>query len=120
MLSSNITATPRPRPPAQTRRQPSISFKTAASSPPPPYGASLAFPSHSAHKPPVDTLLGSPISNVIGWDAPGPTSDTTNSDAMNERSRDELSELLMKADGLIKERENGMLLIVPSGITTEL
>jgi len=57
---------------------------------------------------------------VIGWDAPGPTSDTANSDAMNERSRDELSELLMKADGLIKERENGMLLIVPNGITTEL
>jgi hypothetical protein len=37
-------------------------------------------------------------------------SSTTDDDVewMNEKSREELSELLVKADDLIKERENGM------------
>ena len=51
----------------------------------------------------------------VGWDKPGDRDGPTLSPAaeedvdwMNEKSREELSELLVKADDLIKEREHGM------------
>ncbi|KIJ69898.1 hypothetical protein HYDPIDRAFT_178307 [Hydnomerulius pinastri MD-312] len=94
MLAGSVSATPRPRPPARSRR-PSSHVK---SSPPPPYR--------------IASLPGDPL----------PQSDQTNfptealrtdwsrlslsSEQWNERSREELSGLLQKADGLIKDREH--------------
>ena len=50
---------------------------------------------------------------VVGWDMPDlpesvsePTLDNT-SDFVNERSREELGDLLIKVEGILKERENG-------------
>ncbi|KII95297.1 hypothetical protein PLICRDRAFT_693535 [Plicaturopsis crispa FD-325 SS-3] len=103
MLSNDVQETPRPRPPAKVRRASSNSALKA--SPPPPY-ARAAFPTiHSipdsdddTNGPSDNALLASPIQ--LSADAPG------------EKSRSELADLLLKADGLIKERENEL------GLTT--
>ncbi|KAH7918349.1 hypothetical protein BV22DRAFT_1199999 [Leucogyrophana mollusca] len=106
MLTTNVAPTPRPRPPAKTRR----ASAHVKSSPPPPYVAtSLAGQPRDAST--RDMLLGSPISattSLIGaWDARTSLGLPLHSeDWSNERSREELAELLLKADGLIKEREN--------------
>lgn len=92
MLGANIPETPRPRPPAKVRRT-----KTAPS-PPPGYYTPSTF------------LLGSPIAATfqrVGWDADPLSPATEDLEWMNEKSREELSDLLVKADDLIKERENG-------------
>ncbi|CAL1701008.1 unnamed protein product [Somion occarium] len=92
MLSNNTLATPRPRPPAKVRRSPSLNFP-----PPPPYA------------PRMDMLLDSPITvtaqlvNSPETEAPGSTPNIE--EWMNEKSRGELSDLLLKAGGLIKSRE---------------
>ncbi|KAF5388097.1 hypothetical protein D9615_000655 [Tricholomella constricta] len=108
MLAANVTETPRPRPPAKIRR--SIALLQTASTPPPSYAAAFT----PEGKPRLDTLLGSPMAATfqrVGWDdgaADRDASPTEEEDMkwMNERSREELSELLVKADDLIKEREN--------------
>lgn len=110
----------RPRPPAQLRRS-----TKANASPPPPYASAFVFPSHSrSHQPTVDTLLGSPVSATYRRlerlvSSPSPhipaSPDTDNVDWLNERSREELSGLLLKADGVIKQRESGELIISLSG-----
>lgn len=97
MLSASVTTTPRPRPPGRTRRI-STHVKT---SPPPPYAAT--------------SLLNDPLDNssdlkresfndpsvIAAWD------DILNHPQVwNGRSHEELSELLLKADEIIKEREN--------------
>ncbi|KAG6861835.1 hypothetical protein C0995_011132 [Termitomyces sp. Mi166 len=108
MLAASVNETPRPRPPAKIRR--SSVLAQAASSPPPSYAA--AFTLTPDGKPRVDnSLLGSPMAATfqrVGWDGERQLSPTTEEDLewMNEKSREELSELLVKADGLIKEREN--------------
>lgn len=90
-------ATPRPRPPAKVRKSPSLNFP-----PPPPYA------------PRLDVLLASPIgvtTQLLGSAVSEEPSDAPNHPAeewMNEKSKEELSGLLLKADGLIKERETGM------------
>ncbi|KAH7909393.1 hypothetical protein BJ138DRAFT_1089561 [Hygrophoropsis aurantiaca] len=106
MLTANVVVAPRPRPPAKTRRA-SAQIK---SSPPPPY-AVKALADHSQNDPRRDILLGSPISatnSLIGaWGARSSVGLPLHpEDWSNERSREELAELLVKADGLIKEREN--------------
>ena len=96
MLSNNVLATPRPRPPAKVRRSPSLNFP-----PPPPYA------------PRLEVLLDSPIavtsqlldSALADDDADAPSQVVE--EWMNEKSKEELSDLLLKADGLIKERETG-------------
>lgn len=96
MLSSNVQATPRPRPPAKVRRSPSLNFP-----PPPPYA------------PRSDVLLNSPIAVTAQLLGTVASEDIANSlpqvveEWMNEKSKEELSDLLLKADGLIKERETG-------------
>lgn len=87
-------ATPRPRPPARTRRLPSLQFPKF---PPPPYAPSIdQVVLDAASSPRVldDAQLAPPNPNVEEW--------------MNEKSREELSNLLFKADELIKSRETGV------------
>ncbi|TCD70799.1 hypothetical protein EIP91_001489 [Steccherinum ochraceum] len=94
MLSNTVLATPRPRPPAKVRRSPSLNFP-----PPPPYA------------PRLEILLDSPIgvtAQLLGSAVGDEESDAPTQvveDWMNEKSKGELSDLLLKADGLIKERE---------------
>lgn len=109
MLAANINETPRPRPPAKIRRSSALQ---AASTPPPSYAAALT----PEGKPRLDTLLGSPMAATfmrVAWDAdhqtPTPMEDI---EWMNERSREELTDLLVKADDLIKERENGTFITI--------
>ena len=112
MLAANISETPRPRPPAKVRR--SVSKPT--STPPPSYAAAFSYT--PAGEPPLGTLLGSTLpatlqrvrwdkDNLHGAPALSPAAEG-DMEWMNEKSREELSELLVKADDLIKERENGM------------
>lgn len=100
MISNNVPATPRPRPPAQMRRNPSLN------APPPPYA------------PPLERLLDSPISITAQLVAAAASPDGNNQltplhadveDWMNEKSKEELSDLLLKADDLIRSRETGTL-----------
>ncbi|KAG6910132.1 hypothetical protein DXG01_012891 [Tephrocybe rancida] len=107
MLAASINETPRPRPPAKIRR--SSALAQAASTPPPSYAA--AFTLTPDGKPRINTLLGSPMAATfqrVGWDGERQMSPAREEelDWMNEKSREELSELLVKADDLIKEREN--------------
>jgi len=48
---------------------------------------------------------------MVGWDGPRLAESTSepsfDSDCVNERSREELGDLLIKVDGILKERENG-------------
>lgn len=103
------TETPRPRPPAKVRR--SASMKRL-SSPPPSYAA--AFEHFPDGKLPPDSLLGSPLMATfqrVGWDRfNGPLSPTNEEDQnwINEKSREELSDLLVKAEDLIRERESDL------------
>ncbi|KAI0677093.1 hypothetical protein C8Q78DRAFT_1001134 [Trametes maxima] len=100
MLSTNTTTTPRPRPPAKTRKSSSMHYSRLA--PPPPYAPPLS-----------EVLLDSPIpitAQLVNAASSSPDSAAPGDDApmdewMNERSREELSKLLLKADGIIKTRE---------------
>lgn len=95
MLSASVTTTPRPRPPGRVRRI-STHVKT---SPPPPYAATslLDDPNSSDLK----RASFNDASAIAAWD------DIPNHPQVwNGRSREELSELLLKADELIKDREN--------------
>ncbi|KAL4241851.1 hypothetical protein ABKN59_000602 [Abortiporus biennis] len=98
MLSRDVPSTPRPRPPAKVRRAPSLNFP-----PPPPYA------------PRTDMLLNSPITvtSQLVSAAGSPSGDIKDSSMsaaaeewMNERSKEELSDLLIKADSVIKSRES--------------
>lgn len=95
MLAGSVSISPRPRPPARSRRT------STKSSPPPPYRASS----------PVDTHL-------VRGERHGPFSESIHRDwnrlvlsAQSEkwdgRSREELSDLLLKADEFIRDREQG-------------
>lgn len=110
MLAVNISETPRPRPPAKVRR----SVSKPISTPPPSYAAAFSYTPAGEPR-----LLGSSLPVTlqrVQWDkdnidsaipasAPAAKDDM---EWMNEKSREELSELLVKADDLIKERENGV------------
>ena len=109
MLPAGTTTTPRPPPPAKARKSSSLNFASFA--PPPPYA-----PSAPRHE---ETILDSPISvttqlmqsrsrhaSIVGVGLPGTPG---LEDWMNEKSREELSGLLLKADGIIKSRETGAL-----------
>lgn len=110
MLSANII-TPRPRPPSKNRRAASMqSYSSSLKSPPPPYAASSSLSSLSDtedHVPPPDSLLTPcPQAKRRKPRLAGVTR-SSNEDWPTEKSRGELSDLLLKADGLLKERENG-------------
>ncbi|KZT72485.1 hypothetical protein DAEQUDRAFT_722632 [Daedalea quercina L-15889] len=95
MLSETASTTSRPRPPAKTRRLPSVQFP---SFPPPPYAPSLdqlVLEAASAiPEQPFSSL--DPKSFLLPHDS---------EEWVNEKSREELSELLLKAEGLIRTRE---------------
>ncbi|GBE79484.1 predicted protein [Sparassis crispa] len=91
MLSNSVSATPRPRPPAKTRKIPSIQFSRP---PPPPYVLE------------EEMTLGSPIPPpLVASDVRRLSLPTHPGEDWNDRSREELSGLLLKADELIKSRE---------------
>ncbi|KAF8437130.1 hypothetical protein L210DRAFT_3613176 [Boletus edulis BED1] len=91
MLAGSIT--PRPRPPARSRRASS----QVKSSPPPPYRPSLPdeSPTPSEH----EKLFAESLRD--DWRFPF----SAQSEQWNDRSREELSDLLHKADEIIKDRE---------------
>ncbi|THH16934.1 hypothetical protein EW146_g3789 [Bondarzewia mesenterica] len=106
---------PRPRPPAKARRTSLAQYRMI---PPPPY--TVNFPPIATDDPSQspDTLLGSPIpvtTQMVRSLASDASFDDVNSPSteewMNERSRGELSDLLVKADGLIRQQ---------LGVTSEL
>ncbi|KAJ7437111.1 hypothetical protein B0H11DRAFT_1830372 [Mycena galericulata] len=108
-MLSNHTMTPRPRPPARTRGSTSRSLAMGAS-PPPPYASALTFLSEDGRirKPSLTSYLGSPLPatlKMVGLSEPASPQDGNDQDWLNEKSREELAELLLKADDLIKERE---------------
>ncbi|KIK39469.1 hypothetical protein CY34DRAFT_89130 [Suillus luteus UH-Slu-Lm8-n1] len=97
MLSASVTTTPRPRPPGRARRI-STHVKT---SPPPPYAASSLLHHPPDNSPDLKRESFNGASAITAWD------DIPNHPQFwNGRSREELSELLLKADELIKDREN--------------
>ncbi|KAG6850917.1 hypothetical protein H0H93_006743 [Arthromyces matolae] len=111
MLAASVNETPRPRPPAKIRRSSALA---PAPSPPPSYAAAFTLTPDGKSR--VDSLLGSPMAATyhlqqVGWDNQSQVPNELEEDQdllwVNERSREELSELLVKADDLIKERENG-------------
>lgn len=99
MLSSQALETPRPRPPAQVRR--SSSGLNLKASPPPPYDAASRASSTTSRLEPIDWE---------GLRRSTPHTSPAAEEWMNEHSREEISGLLLKADGLIKGREAGMLI----------
>lgn len=117
MTTPRSTSTPRPRPPAQTRRTSSSLKHSTTDSPPPPYV--FSFPTIPSERDP--SAHGSPDAYGIGAThskgelAPlGSSSDLKIPDVdddawMDAKSREELSGLLMKADGVIRDRERGTL-----------
>ncbi|KAJ6561574.1 hypothetical protein DFH09DRAFT_1160274 [Mycena vulgaris] len=107
-MLANDTITPRPRPPAQMRRSSARSLALGAS-PPPPYALAAAFLSENGRKSSLPNYLGSPLPatlQMVGLNSepPSPQRDEQ-AEWLNEKSREELAELLLKADDLIKERE---------------
>ncbi|KAJ7213720.1 hypothetical protein B0H12DRAFT_1155741 [Mycena haematopus] len=105
-MLSNEPVTPRPRPPAQNRRS---SASKALTSPPPPYASAIPSLPERERKP---SYLGSPLpatlqSLRLSSEASSPRVEDENVDTtwLTEKSREELAELLLKADDLIKERE---------------
>ena len=118
MLSANSTTTPRrPMPPAKARKSSSLNFGRFA--PPPPYAPPGPLEEVILDSPiPVTAqLINAAASKTEGIGLPGtPGID----DWMNEKSREELSGLLLKADGIIKSRETGEWYIFPSSPTARL
>ncbi|CAA7258512.1 unnamed protein product [Cyclocybe aegerita] len=116
MLSS--AETPRPLPPAKARRANAAHRNSTSSTPPPAYGSPFTFPRRTApHLSGLTNLghgqgkiLGSPMATtfqMVGWGVDGDAGLVEGeADWMSEKSREELKELLFKADGIIKEREN--------------
>ncbi|KAJ7068659.1 hypothetical protein C8F01DRAFT_1118888 [Mycena amicta] len=102
MLSDTIS---RPRPPAQVRR--SSRNLALGASPPPPYFSSQ---DRGDSEPSFQNYLGSPLPatlQMVGLNRSQPSSPhAPEQDGwLNETSREELAELLHKADDLIRERE---------------
>ncbi|KAA1466471.1 hypothetical protein DENSPDRAFT_36206 [Dentipellis sp. KUC8613] len=117
MMSIDVSATPRPRPPAKAR-QTSSQYK---GSPPPPYVLPLSHLSTRGLSSSIsgETILGSPISvtaqlvRSLGGDSPSRNSDESAAaveEWLNERSREELSDLLLTANGVIRAREQELSL----------
>ena len=96
-MMNQTFVSPRPRPPAKAK----AFYLNPKSIPPPPYVATgSGNPSHTSSIP----------SRTVDWDdvrRSTPFASPTAEEWLSEHSRDDLSELLVKADGLIKQRENG-------------
>lgn len=100
--------TPRPLPPAKARRATMLKL---SSTPPPAYtNSAFTFPSRRQSR----QVLGTPMEatfHMMGWDSdsvqPSSSPPLEALDWMKEKSREELAQLLVTADELIKEREHG-------------
>lgn len=108
----------RPRPPFKGRRATSNTTKhELTTTPPPAYGSTFVFPPRNPSSDFNRDIFGSPISSTVrmlGWDSRDSSvekdetiSQSDDPDWMNQKSREELRELLLKAHGIIRERENG-------------
>lgn len=101
-MMNQTSVSPRPQPPARAKR----SYSNLKSTPPPPYAVTGSRdPSLVSHNP----------SRVVDWDdvrRDTPITSPSAEEWLSEHSRDDLSELLTKADGLIKQRENGAYLLM--------
>ena len=71
-------------------------------------GSLLPQSSSMHHAPDSATLLGSPVSATVQM-VDGGSQEMV--EWLNEKSREELSELLLKADGVIKQRESGRCIL---------
>ncbi|KAF9555352.1 hypothetical protein CPC08DRAFT_134903 [Agrocybe pediades] len=117
---------------AMLRKQQQQRVETGNETTPPPAYGSITLPSAATARRAVQpTILGSPLTNtfhMVGWDVlhaeqhadhhrhedleansnqlPSPPPEGEDGEWMNERSREELKDLLVKADGIIREREN--------------
>jgi len=113
MLSEEIRATPRPQPPAKVRARKSSQpptkgsprGKASSGSPPPPYYSTSDSVLRSPL--PVTSQLLEASNGGNGRDGPGPQS------WLLEKSREELSGLLTKAEGIIKSSEERTSLMPP-------
>src|SRR5271168_4914391 len=100
MLSN--AETPRPLPPAKARRATMLKL---SSTPPPAYNSAFTFPSRRQSRQDI-------LDHIIGWDGDSVQSSSSpplreKLDWMKDKSREELEELLVTADDLIKERKYG-------------
>jgi hypothetical protein len=116
MLGNQAPSTPRPVAPGRAKRMattPGVAATLSKASPPPPY-TQQEYLARSR----VDSLLGSPVaitSQMLEYfSGPQPSSPRASivapsgpEDWMEEKSREELRELLVRADQTIKERESG-------------
>lgn len=106
----------RPLPPAKVRRATSMTAKAEINSTPPPaYGSTFVFPSRSASSDFRPDILNTPIDSTPrfmgSWDHSfrfgEESAHREDMEWTNETSREELHGLLVKAQGIIKEREQG-------------
>ncbi|KAH6914668.1 hypothetical protein BKA70DRAFT_552559 [Coprinopsis sp. MPI-PUGE-AT-0042] len=125
------TPTSRPRPPAKRRQRTASSIAleastneapserrrldsittTSSSSPPPAYASSVGLMSDASPNNELivmpnefpETLLGSPVPSSFRF---APLEPMPGQEWIDEKSREELAELLVKAEDIIKEREN--------------
>lgn len=85
---------------------------TSSASPPPAYASALGEPTANNELVVPDdfpeTLLGSPVPTSFRF---APLEPRNGQEWIDEKSREELAELLVKAEDIIKERENGMSLL---------
>ena len=110
---------PRPLPPAKARRKANRRRMTTSSTPPPAYGSPCdAFPRKDLADDYVFSVstISDPLPqwNIDPTQPPPDLGDDDCDDNLawySERSRDELAQLLVKADDIIKERENGSFLL---------
>jgi hypothetical protein len=90
----------------------------ANSTPPPAYGSTFVFPSRNNPSDFAADILNTPIEAtrrlMAAWDNDSPSSNfgyesprPEDLEWMSEKSREELHDLLLKANGIIKEREQG-------------
>ena len=96
-----MLSTPRPRPPAKARKSSSLHFSSMV--PPPPYAPPLSEMLLDSPIPVTAQLISSLSPDGTGAHGGGPMEEW-----MEEKSREELSGLLLKADGIIKTRETGV------------
>ncbi|KAF9534630.1 hypothetical protein CPB83DRAFT_878986 [Crepidotus variabilis] len=122
-MLSNAEVT-RPRPPAKARRVTTTINQAKAgptNTPPPAYTSPFNFPSSRDSYDVRREILGSPMAStykIMDWESSGlehsqkgnyeteAMAEPDELEWMSERSKEELQELLLKADGLIKDREN--------------
>lgn len=113
-MSEQVLSPPRPVAPGRLRR--SVNEKPSDTTPPPPYEtpeSNLAFPhKRTISLTSISSTVGSPVTataQLLGIDLDGQRDGdrTITEEYVSERSRDELTKLLLKAEAVIRARERG-------------